>query len=119
MSTLTSYKDGSLGSGPNMSAIRDGSLGQLNDSAYMNGSLGALNMSAFQDGSLGSHNMSAFQDGSLGECNCTMNVHRSKKYGEPVSGLGLLEETDGRSLAIGGAVALVGAYLLWGRKRRK
>lgn len=27
MSTLTSYKDGSLGVGPNMSAFQDGSLG--------------------------------------------------------------------------------------------
>lgn len=39
MSTLSSYKDGSLG-GPNMAAIHDGSLGNLNMASYRDGSLG-------------------------------------------------------------------------------
>jgi len=39
MSTLTSYKDGSLGA-LNMAAHRDGSLGALNMTTYRDGSLG-------------------------------------------------------------------------------
>jgi len=53
MSTLTTYRDGSLGSGPNMSAMSDGSLGSLNMQAYQNGTLGNLNMRSFRDGTLG------------------------------------------------------------------
>lgn len=52
MSTLTSFKDGSLGSGPNMAAVRDGSLGN-HMQAYQNGSFGNLNSSSYRDGSLG------------------------------------------------------------------
>lgn len=70
MSTLRSFKDGSLGSGPNMQAIRDGSLGRLNMQSFKDGSLGSLNMQAYQNGSLGNLDMQAFRDGSLGGCGC-------------------------------------------------
>lgn len=40
MSSLTSYRDGSLGVGPNMSAYQGGSLGSLNMQSYQSGSLG-------------------------------------------------------------------------------
>jgi hypothetical protein len=48
MSTLTSYKDGSLGS-PNMSVIQDGSLGYLNEDAYQDGSLGFIQTARIQN----------------------------------------------------------------------
>lgn len=69
MSTLTSIKDGSLGSGPNMSAVKDGSLGALNMQSYQNGSLGRLNMNSYRDGSLGGGCgcSGSYKDGSLGE----------------------------------------------------
>lgn len=94
MSTLTSYKDGSLGSGPNMSAIRDGSLGQLNMQSYENGSLGNLNMSAFRDGSLG--------------CGCG------------VSGIGTVDFLDTTPKKIGAAAVVLGAaWFFLGKKKRR
>jgi len=99
MSTLTSIKDGSLGSGPNMSAIKDGSLGS------------GPNMSAIKDGSLGALNMSSYQDGSLGAC------HRCRQGG--MSGLaGLFGMSNGMTAgAAVGVLALgAGAWFLLKKK---
>ncbi len=98
MSTLTSHKDGSLGSGPNMAAIKDGSLGSLNMQAYQNGSLGSLNMQSYRDGSLGSLNMQSYRDGSLG-CGCG------------VSGLGS-SEGDFRAIGAGLGIMALAYFLL-------
>lgn len=57
-----------LGTGPNMRALDNGSLGNANMTAYNSGSLGGLNMQAFNNGVFGNLDMSAYRSGSLGAC---------------------------------------------------
>ncbi len=100
MSTLTSVKDGSLGT----SAYKGGVFGQAG--AFQDGSLGQAG--AFQDGSLGSL-LTQYKAGSLGKSGCGCGT---RGVGAEVA------LKDNKPLLIAGGVVGVGV-LYWLLKKKR